>query len=96
MALFTVRTDKLEKFIYNFSRKKQDKVISSKAVSFTLWKYRKKNSKFFALKLQKKICLTREMNSTSKRLLLIHKHPGHNKVYTPHGESIVIIILYLA
>ena len=70
MALFTVRTDKLEKFIYNFSRKKQDKVIASKAVSFTLWKYRKKNFKVFRTENTKKICLTREMNSTSNRLLL--------------------------
>ena len=54
MTLFTVRTDKLEKFIYNFSRKKQDKVIASKAVSFTLWKYRKKNFNVFRTEITKK------------------------------------------
>lgn len=96
MALFTVRTDKLEKIIYNFSRKKQDKVISSKAVSFTLWKYRKKISKFFALKIQKKNLSYSWNEFHIKPFTFIHIHPGHNKVYTPHGESIVIIILYLA
>ena len=96
MALFTVRTDKLEKFIYNFSRKKQDKVIASKAVSFTLWKYRKKNFKVFRTENTKKNLSYSWNEFHIKPFTFIHIHPGHNKVYTPHGESIVIIILYLA